>query len=243
MIPKKIHYCWFGKKPLPKEVIKCIKSWEKFCPDYEIIRWDETNFDIECSPFVKKAYSEKAWAFVSDYARLKIIYDSGGIYLDTDVELIKNLDFLLNNECYIGVQQNESLCNTGLGFGAIKGNSVVYEMLKEYDNITFNIERKLEIACPYLNSKVLARKGFIFSNEIQEVEGAVVYPPQYFDPLSPGEKMKNLYCEDTISIHHYSASWMSKRIRIKRKFVRMIGQDKASTFKRKLKYAWKKLFS
>lgn len=94
MIPKVIHYCWFGNNPLPNDVKKCIKSWEKYCPDYEIKRWDEHNFDVYQNEFIKSAYDAKAWAFVSDYARLKIIYDEGGIYLDTDVELQKNLDGL-----------------------------------------------------------------------------------------------------------------------------------------------------
>ena len=92
-IPKKISYCWFGGNPLPEKITKCIESWKKYCPDYEIIRWDETNYDVNKIPFVRDAYKEKKWAFVSDYARLDIIYNQGGIYLDTDVELVKNIDF------------------------------------------------------------------------------------------------------------------------------------------------------
>ena len=121
MIPKIINYCWFGKNPLPTSVKKCINSWKKYCPDYKIIQWDETNFDVKSNMFVKEAYEAKAWAFVSDYARLKVKYENGGIYFDTDVELVKNLDFLLKNSAYIGIQQSEYLCNTGLGFGAEKG--------------------------------------------------------------------------------------------------------------------------
>ena len=97
MIPKVIHYCWFGGKPLPKDVLDCIASWKKYCPEYEIRQWNETNFDLDCHPFVRSAYNAKAWAFVSDYARLKIVFDNGGIYFDTDVELLKNIDFLLSN--------------------------------------------------------------------------------------------------------------------------------------------------
>ena len=107
MIPKKIHYCWFGKNPLPADVKKCIESWKKYCPDYEIIEWNESNFDITQNPFMKAAYENKAWAFVSDYARLKVVYDNGGIYLDTDVELLKSLDSLLENPCYLAIQQKE----------------------------------------------------------------------------------------------------------------------------------------
>lgn len=95
MIPKIIHYCWFGGNSLPSDVLKCIKTWEKYCPDYEIKRWDESNFDVNSHPFIKAAYESKAWAFVSDYARLKVVYENGGIYLDTDVELLKNLGFFI----------------------------------------------------------------------------------------------------------------------------------------------------
>ena len=120
MIPKIIHYCWFGGNPLPMDVKKCIESWKEKCPDYEIKCWDESNFDVNAHPFTKAAYEAKAWAFVSDYARLRVVYDNGGIYLDTDVELLKNIDFLLPYEGYIGVQQAGCYCTTGLGFGAIK---------------------------------------------------------------------------------------------------------------------------
>ena len=236
MIPKKIHYCWFGGNPLPKDVVNCIKSWEYFCPDYEIIRWDETNFDIKCSPFVEKAYEEKAWAFVSDYARLKVVYDNGGIYLDTDVELVKNIDWLLDDQCYIGVQQFGNLCTTGLGFGATKANPVVKEMLNEYDTLVFGDEKKKTFACPYLNSSVLMRRGYVYSDEVQKVDGVTVYPPKYFDPIAPGDGMENLFCKETVSIHHYSASWMSKKTQLRRKIIRMIGQDKVSKLKRMFKH-------
>ena len=117
-IPKVIHYCWFGGNPLPKSAEKCIKSWQKYCPDYEIVCWNEENFDITQNRYAKEAYEAGKWAFVSDYARLKVIFDHGGIYLDTDVELLKNIDFLLRNACFFGIQQQDNMCATGLGFGA-----------------------------------------------------------------------------------------------------------------------------
>ena len=138
MIPKIIHYCWFGEKKLPNDVKKCIKSWKKMCPDYEIIQWNEKNFDINCCEFVEQAYKTKAWAFVSDYARLKIIYDNGGIYLDTDVELKRNLDSLLEEECYFGVQQEGKYIATGLGFGSVKNNNIIKEMLEMVQKIMKN---------------------------------------------------------------------------------------------------------
>ena len=118
MIPKIIHYCWFGGKPLPPEVRRCIRSWQRVCPDYEIRRWDETNFDVTAHPFMKAAYEAGAWAFVSDIARLMVVHAHGGIYLDTDVELLRRPDGLLDNGCYVGTQQADGQIATGLGFGA-----------------------------------------------------------------------------------------------------------------------------
>lgn len=120
MIPKTIHYCWFGGKPLPRTARKCLASWRKMCPDYKIKRWDESNFDVWQHPFVASAYDTGAWAFVSDWVRLKVLYDNGGVYLDTDVKLLKPLDELLENQCYIGVQQSGRLCNTGLALAQPK---------------------------------------------------------------------------------------------------------------------------
>ncbi|MBR4241618.1 MAG: hypothetical protein IKR97_05300, partial [Eubacterium sp.] len=105
MIPKKIHYCWFGGNPLPDSVLKCIESWKHFCPDYEIIQWNEENYDINKFQYAKEAHDAKKWAFVSDLARLDIVYNEGGIYLDTDVELIRSLDSLLDNKCFLAIEQ------------------------------------------------------------------------------------------------------------------------------------------
>lgn len=236
MIPKVIHYCWFGGNALPNDARKCIESWKKMCPDYQIIRWDEGNFDVNKHPFSKAAYEAKAWAFVSDYVRLKVVYDNGGIYLDTDVELLKNLDCLLNNQCYIGVQQAGLLCTTGLGFGAEKYNPVVHEMLEMYDKVDFSNENKYEIACPYLNDKVIKKLGYLHnSDEPIEIDGTLILPERYLDPVAPGNDMKYLKCKDTISIHHYSASWMGRGVKLRRKIIRLIGQKRVSALKQFLK--------
>lgn len=233
MIPKKIHYCWFGGNKLPKDLKKCIKSWKKKCPEYEIVKWDESNFDIRCSKFISDAYDAKAWAFVSDYARLKIIYENGGIYLDTDVELLKNLDQLLDNNCYFATQQADQKINTGLGFGAIKGHKFLYELLKDYENYEFNNDRREELACPILNTKVLEEHGYKYSEKISYINNidVKVFPPEYFDPIAPGDS-KNLLCNDTISIHHYSATWTNKKNIIKRKIIRLIGQNRINKIKK-----------
>ena len=130
MIPKVIHYCWFGGKPLPKLAKKCLASWKKFCPDYEIIRWDESNFDVNGCDYSREAYEAKKWAFVSDYARLKVIVDNGGIYMDTDVEVVKPLDEFLSHEAFSGFENPRSI-TTGI-MACEKGFAPFAEMLNEY---------------------------------------------------------------------------------------------------------------
>lgn len=234
MIPKVIHYCWFGGKPLPRDVEQCIRSWKKFCPDYEIKRWDESSFDVTQHPFCKAAYEAGAWAFVSDYARLKIIYEEGGIYLDTDVELIRSPDFLLENQGFLAVDQSGHYIASGLGFGAQKENSVIGSMLSIYDEVTFDNENRESIACPLLNTRAMERLGYSYSEEIQTLEGVAILPPPYCDPFAPGDS-QNLLCEKTVSIHHYSASWTSAPQRWKRKLVRLVGQDKINKIKNRLR--------
>lgn len=123
MIPKIIHYCWFGRGKYPAIVQKCLKSWQTHCPDYEIKLWNEDNYDIFKATYMAEAYQAKKWAFVSDFARLDIIYHNGGIYLDTDVELIKSLDSLLTLGCFVAA--DETGINTGMGFGASKNHQTI----------------------------------------------------------------------------------------------------------------------
>ena len=235
MIPKVIHYCWFGGGPLPIDVKKCIKSWERKCPNYKIIQWNESNFDVNAHPFTKQAYSEKAWAFVSDYARLKIIYDEGGIYLDTDVELQKNLDGLRKNDGFFAIQQEGHYCATGLGFGAKKENEIIKSMLEMYDDLIYSEENKYTIVCPYLNTKALEKYGYTYSDDIKVVHNNLVLPPKFMDPIAPGKNKKNLFCDDTVSIHHYSASWMDAKTVRRRKIMRIIGQEKINKLKEIIK--------
>ena len=136
MIPKIIHYCWFGQSEMPTEYKRYIETWREKCPNYQIKEWNERNFDINSSAYAKEAYEEKKWAFVSDYARLKIIYDEGGIYLDTDVELIKSLDSLLSEKCFLATETTGYIA-TGLGFGAEQGNEIIKKMLEEYSGRHF----------------------------------------------------------------------------------------------------------
>lgn len=233
-IPKVIHYCWFGKNPIPKSLKKCIKSWEKYCPDYEIKQWNEENFDINCNEFVREAYENKAWAFVSDYARLWIIYNNGGIYLDTDVEIVKNIDELLKYDCYLAEQQYANNVATGLGFGAQKHNQTIKLMLEEYENLKFDIDKKNEIICPILNTRAIEKEyNYIYSNDIIYYEkiNTIIFPPKYFDPLAPGIS-EDLLCDETYSIHHYSATWTSKNNRLRRRIIQLIGQKNVNNLKK-----------
>ena len=234
MIPKIIHYCWFGGNPLPRDVEKCIESWKKFCPDYEIKRWDESNFDVNGHPFCRAAYEAKTWAFVSDYARLKVVYDEGGIYLDTDVELVRSPDFLQEYDGYLAVDQIAGNIATGLGFGAQQGSAVIKEMLSIYDETVFSAAHKAEISCPILNTRVLKRLGYVADSQIRTIEGIAILPPRYCDPVSPGDT-EILLCEDTFSVHHYSATWTSASQRFKRKLMRLIGQKRINQIKNKLR--------
>ena len=218
MIPKKIHYCWFGTKELPAEAKRCIDSWKKYCPDYEIIEWNEQNYDLNKNSYVKYTYENKKYAFLTDYVRLDIIYNEGGIYLDTDVELIKNLDDLLVNKGYIGMEQIGTI-NTGQGFGAEKKHPFIQKNKKFYEDYDFldkNGKFK-KIICVPITTEILKERGLKNENSIQEVYDMKVYPVEYFCPKVIGTNKINI-TENTYSIHHFESSWKSKH-----KFARKIG--------------------
>lgn len=211
-IPKVIHYCWFGGNPLPRSAKKCIKSWKKYCPDYKIIRWDESNFDIRENRYAAEAYQCKKWAFVSDYARLKIICDRGGIYLDTDVELLRPLDDLLENQGFLGFQDDDATVATGLGLGAEAGQPMIRAMLDDYRDIPFLKEDGTMdmTSCPHRNTQSLIPFGLRPDGTRQEVCGLQIFPRDYFCPISlrTGELQKT---DNTYSIHHFDASWVEDK--------------------------------
>lgn len=208
MIPKKIHYCWFGGAPLPKSAKNYIASWKKYCPDYEIIQWDESNIDIGKSNFMKEAYENKKWAFVSDYARYKTIYENGGIYLDVDVEAVKSFDSLLKNKVFMGFEGREYV-NSGLGFGAVKGSAALKSIIDIYDGISFNAHKDNlnEITTPVLVTNFLKSNGLIQNGELQKVASVTILPEDYLCPKNPLTRLVNI-TDNTFSIHHYDASWV-----------------------------------
>jgi len=177
MIPQKIHYCWFGENQKTELVKKCVESWHEYCPDYEIIEWNESNYDIEKSKFMKEAYSAKKWAYVSDAARLDIVYTQGGVYLDTDVKLTAPIDSLLNDDFFCFFETGRRI-NTGLGFGAVKGSEIVKEMLKQYEIKGFYIDGKMDcVPCSKRNTDALLKvcNKINLNGRTQKYGGCSVY--------------------------------------------------------------------
>lgn len=212
MIPKKIHYCWFGGGPLPAIAEKCMKSWRIYCPDYEIIRWDESNCDFNINQFVRQASRAKKWAFVSDYFRLKVVEEYGGVYLDIDVELLKSLDSLLGHEGFMGFElgENNSIA-TGLGFGAIAHHPIITKLRENYEHISFiKPDGTFDtMPCPRRDTKILVKLGLLQNNKKQTISGITFYPSDYFSPLSFYGSED--FSENTYSIHHFNASWATER--------------------------------
>ena len=213
MIPKTIHYCWFGHNPKPKLAEKCIQSWKRHCPDYQIIEWNEDNFDISACPlYVRQAYEAKKWAFVTDYVRLKVVYEHGGIYLDTDVEIIKSLDWLLEYDAFFGFENGVHVA-TGLGFGAYKDHPIVQGMMRDYEGIPFVQEDGSfdSLPCPQRNTNMLLQYGLKQNNSRQIIhENVLILPSEYMCPISYSTGRKRI-TRNTISIHWFSSSWKTEK--------------------------------
>ena len=225
-IPKKIHYCWFGKSPLPPLAVKCIDSWHKHMPDYEIIRWDESNFDINISNYTKEAYNKQLYAFVSDYARFYILNKHGGIYLDTDVEIIKPLHEILINGPSLGIETNGQV-NPGLGMAAIPNMSFINEIIDFYNALHF-IRKDGTInynTIVFYISSLLHQKGW--DGEASKFQGFRIYPTEYFCPLDY-QTGKLQLTNNTFSIHHFAASWIKTDQKIYQLILKLFGNKVAS---------------
>lgn len=212
MIPKIIHYCWFGRNPKPKLAEKCTKSWKKYCPDYEIIEWNEDNYDISAAPlYVRQAYEAKRWAFVTDYIRLQVVYENGGIYMDTDVELRKSLDPLLIYQAYFGFEDEKNI-NTGLGFGAIQGLPLLKNIMADYEEIFFLREDgsfDLE-PCPSRNTRIFLQYGLKQDNTLQILDDDIlILPKEYLCPIEFATNARNV-TKNTYSIHWFGVSWQTE---------------------------------
>ena len=212
MIPKVIHYCWFGRNPLDEKAQKCIQSWRKYFPDYEIKQWDESNFDVSEIPFMMHAYQDKKWAFVSDVARLMIVYKYGGIYFDTDVEVVSSYDDVLQEapQGFIGFETTGQVAS-GLGFGAEKGHPFLKKLIdlyRETDYCAYK-DRLSDIACTVITTDIMRKNGLVQNNQRQYVCDFEVYPSEYFSPIDyhTGKLKRHV---KTHSIHWYSATWKNE---------------------------------
>lgn len=232
MIPKIIHYCWFGRSPLPPLAIACIASWRKYLPDYKIVEWNEDNFDVNIIPYTRDAYNAKMYAFVSDYARFWILYNYGGLYFDTDVEVIRPLNRIIDKGPFMGCE-NWCLKNgimeplrvaPGLGLGANAKMHVYKEILNEYQILHFTDgNNRLNLTTVVTHTtNVLLRYNLKNVDRIQCVNGIFVYPKDYFCPIEQDGHVLNL-TDHTVCIHHYAGSWIRGKHRYKRIISRVLG--------------------
>ncbi len=227
---KYIHYCWFGNQKLPKLAENCIKSWKKFLPDYEIIEWNESNVDLNECPFIKEAYANKKWAFVADYVRTKVLYEMGGIYFDTDMMVTKNIDFLFNNETFLGVEDSGFIA-CGVWYEKHAKNYLPCELLKFYRSLEgFDKDNTHSISIPRIITDLLTPIGFNPSkvNHIQRLENDIcIYPRDYFYPYSYNRD-NNIFTDNTCMIHYYDASWVSKWEQRENRIYRKYGKEKGN---------------
>lgn len=216
MIPKIIHYIWLGGNSLPKIAEKCIVSWKKYCPDYEIKRWDEGNLDIEKFKFAKDAYNAKKFAFASDVLRTDILFNEGGIYLDIDVELLKPIDDMLNQEKNIGGFEKSNLLAPGLIWAVEKNDIHLSNILKIYSNLDFNIDACKEQTVCKIFTDYFVKLGLETVDKTQEVDNYKFYSSEYFSPIDVVTNKKKV-TNNTYSIHWYNASWYTKKQKLMKK--------------------------
>lgn len=229
MIPKVIHYCWFGHNPLPDLAIKCIDSWKRLLPSYEIKEWNEENFDVNTIPYVTEAYQQKKYAFVADYVRFYVLYREGGIYMDTDVEVLRSLDPFLEHKMFAGFESADAVA-PGLILGSVAGTELIRILMESYSQKGFISEDgtlNLETVVTRM-TRVLQKQGLILNGKFQVVGGMVLFPSDYFSP-------KDFYTgkikitSNTYTIHHYSMSWLPTYkivlLNLKRGMSRLLGSS------------------
>lgn len=239
MIPKKIHYCWFGGNPLPEDAKKCIESWKKYLPDYEIKEWNESNFDIKSNLYVRQAYESKKFAFVTDYVRLYALVTEGGIYMDTDVEVLKSYDPFLHHNAFSGFENN-NFVPTGM-MASEKGGRWATELLEEYNHRvfinkdgTFDLSTNTEHITHYMQNH-----GLILNNTFQDLpELITIYPSDYFCPKDHGTGLIKL-TDNSVCIHHFACSWLPRHLKLRHKIkltlVKIIGSNMVDAIRRYLK--------
>ena len=233
MIPKIIHYCWFGRGPLPNLAQKCIASWKKYLPDYEIKEWNEDNFDVNIIPYTAEAYAAKKYAFVSDYARFWVLYKYGGIYFDTDVEVIRPIDDIIAKGNFMGCETDASKDGSdaasvapGLGLGVNPGLGLVKKMLDYYDGQHFVHEAVMrnQITVVHIATKVLLDNGMKNIPGIQQVGDVWIYPSEYFCPINVTTGRIHVE-KNTRTIHHYAGTWVDKKFSFKEMLKRVLPES------------------
>lgn len=246
MIPKIIHYCWFGRGEKPRLAQKCIASWKKYCPGYEIIEWNEDNFDVYMNGYTRMCYENRKYAFLSDYVRLYVVYQHGGLYFDTDVELLRNPDMLLDQAAFFGFEtdgvrktddhepsMNLGWVASGLGFGSVPGGVALKAMLDEYAPLLDGTCGT--VMCPQLNTNALVKLGLKQDGSYQKYSWGTVYPAEYFNPY---ESTTGRLCKtrNTISVHWYMGSCLTGkqklRAAISKPFHRIFGTDFMEKFRK-----------
>jgi len=212
-IPKVIHYMWLGGKPLPDNLKRCLESWERFCPDYMIKQWDESNYDLKKHPYVQHAYEAGAYGFVPDYARLDILYQFGGVYMDTDVEVVQSLDELLFQDAFCGVEKWQTI-NLGGCSGAIPKHPAIKEMLCKRETIDFyNPDGTYnKNTCGYYDTVTMIEHGYRLNGKNQTILGMNIYPYDYFHPYDymsgKIDRTENTFC-----IHHFNGGWLDEKMK------------------------------
>lgn len=234
MIPKTIHYCWFGKQPLGKREQRCIESWSRICPNYEIILWNEMNAPVDDNDYVRQAYNMKKWAFVSDYVRLKILSEYGGIYLDTDVELLKPLDKFENQTGFMGFESQENVATCVIG--CVPGHPFFGWAARQYDTRSFC---RADGSCDSTTNTtwltdILLQKGLQQNGLAQNVSDIAIYPPDVFCPLDL-ESGKLRMTEHSAAIHHFAGSWMTPRQKFHTRVAQYIGVESTQKLKKLLR--------
>ena len=228
---KYIHYCWFGDKPLPKLAKKCIKSWKKYLPDFEIIKWSEDNVNLNECPFIKEAYEKKKWAFVADYVRSKVLYEMGGLYFDTDMEVTASIYDILKENSFLGVEDSGKIA-VGAWWESNDKSNLSKKLLEYYRSQEgFDENNTFSFSIPVLVTDILVKEGF--KENLQEVQkinnGMVIYPRDYFYPLSY-DRQNNIFTKNTCMIHYYDASWVPKYEQREIKIYRIMGRKNGARF-------------
>lgn len=244
MVPKIIHYCWFGRNPLPISAKKCIASWRKYLPGYEIKEWNEDNFDVNSVPYTKQAYEAKKYAFVSDYARFWILYHYGGLYFDTDVEVVATMDKIIARGAFMGIEKGafmdgKPMVNPGLGLGVEAGHPFYGRMLEVYSSTNYRRPDGTFDTSTIVTytTKELYSYGMRPSEEMQQIDGIWIYPADYFCPMDSTTGILTV-TDKSVSIHHYDCSWMNHRTinfrihQLKNIIYRFVGQKNAELINR-----------